>query len=118
MSDRFIIPGTEFAKGGQMVTIEEEFVSIREAAKLLHVSQSTIWRWINHGELPAYRFGYRRVLLKKADLAPLITPARQAQQKGVSMTGTERKGRPITVKEQQQMLTAGDAAKQLHTGRL
>lgn len=60
-----------------MVEIHSQYISVARAAELLKVSKSTLWRWINQAELPAYRFGHRRVLIKQADLDKLFTPARR-----------------------------------------
>lgn len=38
---------------------QSEFLTIREAANVLRVSQSTVRNAIRRGELPAYRFGSR-----------------------------------------------------------
>jgi excisionase family DNA binding protein len=59
------------------VTLGDEFLTVTEAARLVHMSQSTIWRWINSKELPAYRIGPKRIMVKQADLAPLLRPARE-----------------------------------------
>lgn len=59
-----------------MVELHRQYVTVARAAELLKVSKSTLWRWIRQGDLPAYRFGYRRVLIKQRDLDKLITPAR------------------------------------------
>jgi excisionase family DNA binding protein len=55
---------------------DNDYVTVPEAATLLMVSPSTIWRWIGQGELPAYRFGRRRVRVKRIDLNRMIAPAR------------------------------------------
>jgi excisionase family DNA binding protein len=57
-----------------MQTLDEEFLTVTEAATLVRVSPSTIRRWIREGNLPAYRLGPRRVGLKREDLATLVTP--------------------------------------------
>ncbi len=59
---------------------DHEYVTVHEAATLLMVSASSIWRWIGQGELPAYRFGRRRVRLKRMDLDRMIRPARAGTQ--------------------------------------
>jgi excisionase family DNA binding protein len=59
-----------------MATVDEEYLTVDEAAALLRVAASTIRRWIRQGDLPAYRIGHRRVALKRDDLNGLITPAR------------------------------------------
>lgn len=49
--------------------VDEEYVTVAEAASFLKVSPSTIWRWIDQGVLPAYRIGQRRIRLRRVDLA-------------------------------------------------
>ena len=71
----FGIPRTTW-RGGQLVEIHSKYVSITKAAELLQVSKSTLWRWINNGDIPAFRFGHRRVLIQQSDLNKLIKPAR------------------------------------------
>lgn len=51
-----------------------EYCTIAEAASLLRVSVSTIWRRIDAGTLPAYRVGDRRIRIKKSDLAKVARP--------------------------------------------
>lgn len=53
-----------------------EFYTVSQAATLLTVSPSTIWRWIESGKLRAYRLGLRKIRIKKEDLDILIKPAR------------------------------------------
>ncbi len=94
--------------------LEEEYLTVAEAASLFKVSQSTIWRWINQGELPAYRVGQRRIRLKTGELARLITPARQGREKGEPMGQKEQLTLgPLTSKEQKQMQAAIEGAKRL-----
>ena len=59
-----------------MRAVDEEYLTVAEAATLLRVAPSTIRRWIREGDVPAHRIGRRRVALRRADLARLITPAR------------------------------------------
>ena len=59
-----------------MVEVQTGYMSVTRAAELLQVSKSTLWRWIKQGDLPAYRFGHRCVLIKQRDLDKLIKPAR------------------------------------------
>ncbi len=94
--------------------VDEEFLTVAEAAKLLKVSQSTIWRRINQGGLPAYRVGERRIRLKARELARLITPARQGREEGEPMGQGERLllG-PLTGEEQAKVLAAVEAARRL-----
>lgn len=55
---------------------EEPFVSVPQAAGLLHVSQATIWRWVEAGRLPAYRIGPRRIRIKRRDLETVVSPVK------------------------------------------
>ncbi|MBM2811437.1 MAG: DNA-binding protein [Chloroflexi bacterium] len=92
-----------------------EFLTVAEAAGTLKVSISTIRRWIDQGDLPAYRLGPRRVRLKVSDLARLISPIRldehdstKAQQRGL-----EQLGRPLDSKEKERALAAIEAVSRL-----
>lgn len=92
--------------------VDEEYITVAEAATLLKVSPSTIWRWVNQGTLPAYRIGQRRIRLKKVDLARLITPARNAQEKGENAAARDPLlPGPLTKMEQERMLAAVEDAK-------
>ena len=94
--------------------LNEEYLSVSEAATLLEVSESTIWRWIDKGDLPAYRVGQRRIRLKKGDVSGLIAPVLRGQETGTQMARTEQqKLGPLTKKEQQQGLAAVEAAKKM-----
>src|SRR3954471_19545703 len=94
--------------------LDEEYVTISEAAKLLQVHPSSIRRWIDAGDLPAHRVGQRRILVKRADLANLITPARAEQDKAGGMERPEHLVIPkLTPEEQRQALEAMEAASKL-----
>ena len=53
-------------------------VSVAEAAHLLDVSESTIWRWIRAGIIPAYRVGPKRVRLRVEDVRATASPLRSS----------------------------------------
>jgi len=94
-----------------MHAVDEEYLTVAEAATLLRVAPSTIRRWIREGDVPAHRIGRRRVALRRADLARLITPARPA----ADVTDTVAVGEPVvgrrlTPEEQQQALEALERA--------
>ena len=96
-----------------MHTIDEDYVTVAEAATLLRVAPSTIRRWIREGDVPAYRIGRRRVALKRDELSTLITPARPDAGAVSTLTGDEaRAHRRLTPEEIQQGLDALDRAEQ------
>lgn len=96
-----------------MALCEDAYLSVTAAAVQLGVSPSTLWRWIKKGLLPAYRFGYRRVLLKRDDLNLLTTPV--GGKKGESMLDAERQrlARPLITHEQTLAQAALAAAQEL-----
>lgn len=47
-----------------------------EAAKLLGVSDRTVWAMVNRGELPAVRFAGRTVRIDRRDLEAFIARAK------------------------------------------
>ena len=96
-----------------MTVVGEGYVTVAKAAELLRVSQSTLWRWIDQGKLPAFRIGQRRVLVKRDDLEKLITPAREGIGGGMPKWELERLSRPLTKQEQKKALAALEAARQL-----
>jgi excisionase family DNA binding protein len=55
----------------------DDLISVKEAAKILHVSESTVWRWIDRDILKAYRIGPKRICLRRAELTPAIRQLRK-----------------------------------------
>jgi excisionase family DNA binding protein len=95
-----------------MRAVDEQFVTVAEAATLLGVAPSTVRRWIREGDIPAYRIGRRRVALKRDDLSGLITPARPDMETSGEVVGDEKwKPRRMTPEEQQRALEALDRAR-------
>ena len=52
--------------------VDQQYYTVPQAAALLQVSPSTVWRWIQSGKLPAYRAGPKNIRIKKEDLAATI----------------------------------------------
>jgi excisionase family DNA binding protein len=97
-----------------MRAVDEEFVTVAEAATLLRVAPSTVRRWIREGDVPAHRIGRRRVALRRADLARLITPARPgAEKKNDAAVDDLVVGRRLTPEEKQRALDALERAQEL-----
>ena len=94
-----------------MDILDGDYVTVSEAATLLRVAPSTVRRWIREGDVPAHRIGHRRVVLRRADLASLITPARPATEtKNNAAVDDLVVGRRLTPEEVQQALEALDRA--------
>jgi excisionase family DNA binding protein len=64
--------------GGTAATPDFQYVSVAEAARILSVSPSTVWRWIDAAKLPAYRLGGHTIRIRVADLEAIARPARGA----------------------------------------
>ncbi|MBA3450192.1 MAG: helix-turn-helix domain-containing protein [Chloroflexia bacterium] len=95
-----------------MHAIDEEYVTVAEAATLLRVAPSTIRRWIREGDVPAYRIDRRRVALKRDELETLITPIRPELGMNISLAGDEPKlNRRLTPEEKQYARDAMDRAR-------
>lgn len=54
---------------------EGVYYTVQETAKMLKVSERTIWRWIHGGKLAARRFG-RQYRIRGADIEKLAEPYR------------------------------------------
>ena len=67
-----------------------DLLSVAEAARLLRISQSTLWRWIGHGLVPAYRIGPKRVWLKRSELVSITAPAQHGERHGRNEIGNGR----------------------------
>ena len=50
----------------------ERYVSRTEAAEILHVSTTTLWRWTKQGIVSKKRIGGRRILYKYSDIIRAI----------------------------------------------
>ncbi len=51
---------------------KERFITRDEAARLLHVDLSTLWRWNKAGILRSKKVGQRRVMYKYSDVLDLL----------------------------------------------
>ena len=97
-----------------MSAVDEEYLTVAEAATLLRVAPSTIRRWIREGDVPAHRIGRRRVALRRADLTRLITPARTSEETSGEVAGNQKwEPRRLTPEEKERALEAMDRLKEL-----
>lgn len=53
-----------------------DYYRVSEAATLLKVSHSTVWRWIKSGKLPAERIGPKTIRISQEALTTLLEPVR------------------------------------------
>lgn len=61
--------------GSPLMTSSREWQSTAEAAKALGITPRTLYRFINEGQLPAYRFG-RVIRLKTAEVDAFVETCR------------------------------------------
>lgn len=61
---------------------DPQYLTVAEAARLLCVSPSTVWRWIDAAKLPAYRLAGRTIRVRAADLEAIARPARDTSASG------------------------------------
>jgi excisionase family DNA binding protein len=54
--------------------------SVKEAARFLRVSETTVWRYADQDILPAYRVGRKRVMFRRGDLEALQNNVRRKKQ--------------------------------------
>ena len=88
-----------------MSAVDEEYLTVAEAATLVRVAPSIVRPWVREGDVPAHRIGRRRVVLRRADLARLITPARPAAETKNNAAGDDPVvGRRLTPEEKQHAL--------------
>jgi excisionase family DNA binding protein len=52
----------------------EQYLTIKQAARLVQCSERTIRRWIDDGKLPAVRVGKKFVRVSEADLQKIMQP--------------------------------------------
>ena len=60
--------------------MDDSFLTLNEVADLLRVSKLTVWRYVDAGKLPAYKFG-RDLRIKKTELEVFIESRRKITQK-------------------------------------
>jgi len=80
---------------------DEVYYTIREAANHLRVAESTVWRWVDRGLMPAYRLPGRRLRLKKEDVEMAVKPTQEQRPQAPDWRQwvTERHGGRIPLDE-------------------
>ncbi|MEX1254092.1 MAG: helix-turn-helix domain-containing protein [Dehalococcoidia bacterium] len=79
----------------QEASQERAYYTVAEAASVLNVSRTTIWRWIDAGRLTAYRVGPRTIRIAREQLDALIGPHRTARRATTLETPQEPADRDI-----------------------
>ncbi len=52
----------------------DDLITVREAARLVRTHVSCVYRWIGRGQLPAWRRGPYRLLVRKGDVLRMLEP--------------------------------------------
>ena len=60
---------------------DNEYITRREAAKLLHVSTVTLRKYVRKGKIKAYNFG-RRVLFRRSEIEQALTSTPKSREGG------------------------------------
>jgi excisionase family DNA binding protein len=90
-----------------MSALEDDYLTVDEAASLLRVAPSTVRRWIRQGEVPAFRLGKRRVALRRTDLSALITPLHAGHHAAGDDDGAWQETVALTPEEEERRLAEG-----------
>lgn len=78
---------------------ERPFYTVAEAARLLAVNPSTVWRWIAAGRLPAHRVGQKALRIKREDVAALSRPATRRARSGATAEPVQELARFPTLEQ-------------------
>jgi excisionase family DNA binding protein len=98
-----------------MHALDEEYLTVAEAATLLRVAPSTVRRWIRAGDVRAYRLGQRRIGLRRVDLDGLVRPVQPSAEHVMRMTSEEQPEIPrMTLEEQQRGREALERVRRLN----
>ena len=101
------------------ISVDQQYLSIAQAATLLGVHQSTVRRWIEQGALPVYRIGERRVAVKRRDVAQMVQPAHlPCTARMATPLLDDRVIRPLTAEERTRALVAMATARELRAEQL
>ncbi|MHB8516610.1 MAG: helix-turn-helix domain-containing protein [Dehalococcoidia bacterium] len=66
------------------------FCTVAEAADMLGVSASTIWRWIDADRLPAFRLGPKAIRIRRSDVEAAVHPVARRVEETTGPTGSIR----------------------------
>lgn len=72
----------------------DNMLTVQQVALRLNVSQTSVYRWLRAGKLPAVKLGHRQVRIKEADLeafirARAIAPAQPVEEETTEDMGGE-----------------------------
>ena len=94
--------------------LDDDLLTIAEAAALLKVHTSTTRRWIAQGNLLAYRVGQRRVALERDDVGMLISRARSGPAISSAAVELRRQLPPMIPERRRQGLEAVERIRKRH----
>jgi excisionase family DNA binding protein len=99
----------------EMQAINEDYLTVAEAAALLRVASSTIRRWIRQGDIPAYRIGKRRVALRRTDVDNMVAPVQSESKPAHYTIYTDLSQVPkLTPEDVQRSLEAMERVRQIN----
>jgi excisionase family DNA binding protein len=98
-------------------TTRNRLITVQQAADLLHMSESTIRRWIDEGELPAYRISSERFLIYRRDVEQMHLP-RSERVRAVSEDPEAQLPPPLTEEQRQRALAVLEELKVLRAQML
>ena len=69
----------------------EEWLTIKEAAEILRLSEHTVRDQVRDGKIPSTKLGHRTVRVRRVDIEALLPPAEHSSVVAPSVAPVERK---------------------------
>jgi excisionase family DNA binding protein len=80
-----------------------DLIPLGPAASILHVTPSTLWRWVVRGKLRSWKRAGTRYLVSRADVLELLQPV-HTRTRDVSSKGEREREREARQKHTQEIL--------------
>lgn len=93
-----------------------ESCTVTEAANLLGVSVSTVWRWVDSGKLAGFRVGPKAIRIRRQDVHDTVRPLRRRDEPttmSVVFVDAEAASGPLTKEERERGIAALASVDQL-----